>query len=64
MEGLEKNVPGQMLTGHCWGGNLEGVRRFPVRLAVKNKLVYSPHEYGPGVNDASWFNDKDFPDNL
>src|SRR6476469_2297407 len=49
VEGVENNVPGQKLAGHWQGGNLEGVKRYPVRLAVKNKLVYSPHEYGPGV---------------
>ncbi len=64
VEGIEKNVPGQKLPGHWWGGNLEGVRRFPVRLSAKNKLVYSPHEYGPGVHDAAWFKEKTFPKNL
>jgi endoglucanase len=64
VEGLEKNVPEQRLNGHWWGGNLEGVRHFPVRLDVKNKLVYSPHEYGPGVHNSSWFSEPTFPENL
>ncbi len=64
VEGVEKNVPGQLLPGHWWGGNLEGVRKFPVRLAVKNRVVYSPHEYGPGVNPAEWFKDPTFPANM
>lgn len=47
-----------------WGGNLLGVRQHPIRLNVPNKLVYSPHEYGPGVWTQSWFKDPDYPSNL
>jgi endoglucanase len=64
VEGVENNVPGQRLKRHWMGGNLEGVRRFPVRLAVRNKLVYSPHEYGPGVFNQPWFSERNFPKNL
>ncbi len=39
-----------------WGGNLAGVRRSPVRLAVPNRLVYSAHAYGPAEYKQSWFN--------
>src|SRR5258706_13924118 len=34
---------------YWWGGNLSGARDAPVRLGVPEKLVYSPHDYGPGV---------------
>lgn len=64
VEGVEKNVPGQMLPGNWWGGNLEGVRAAPVRLKTPDRVVYSPHEYGPGVDDADWFQDSSFPANL
>ncbi|MEM6752865.1 MAG: cellulase family glycosylhydrolase [Cyanobacteria bacterium P01_C01_bin.38] len=64
VEGVENNVPGQKLTNHWQGGNLEGVLRYPVRLSKKNKLVYSPHEYGPGVYDQPYFSDENFPQNL
>jgi endoglucanase len=64
VEGVEKNVPGQQLSGHWWGGNLEGVRAAPVRLKTRHRVVYSPHEYGPGVSDADWFKDPAFPANL
>ncbi|MFP6855479.1 MAG: glycoside hydrolase family 5 protein [Opitutales bacterium] len=64
VEGIDKNVPGQKLPGHWWGGNLEGVRKFPVRLKLPRKLVYSPHEYGAGVHHAKWFDEPNFPDNL
>ncbi len=49
VEGVEGPVHGQLLDRHWWGGNLEGVRHSPVRLDRPNKLVYSPHEYGPSV---------------
>ncbi len=47
-----------------WGANLRGVAEHPVRLKVPNKLVYSPHEYGPGVWSQSWFKDPAYPSNL
>lgn len=64
VEGIERNVPGQKLVHHWQGGNLEGVRRYPVRLSRRNKLVYSPHEYGPGVFKMPYFYEKSFPKNL
>lgn len=58
VEGIEGPVEGgQIRKTHWWGGNLEGVRNNPVRLAVPNRLVYSPHEYGPEVFDHYWFSD-------
>lgn len=50
--------------GYWWGGNLKGVVDAPVRLEVPNRLVYSAHDYGPGVYNQSWFIDKSFPGNL
>lgn len=64
VEGVENNVPGQKLSRHWQGGNLEGVRRYPVRLSRPEKLVYSPHEYGPGVYNQPWFAERTFPYNL
>jgi len=64
VEGVEMNVPGQKLPIHWQGGNLEGVRRYPVRLSQMHKLVYSPHEYGPGVHHQPWFSSSTFPENL
>jgi endoglucanase len=40
---------------YWWGGNLEGARKFPVRLLEPDKLVYSAHDYGPSVYDEQWF---------
>ncbi|BAY44749.1 putative cellulase [Scytonema sp. HK-05] len=64
VEGVEKNVPTQKLPKHWQGGNLEGVKRYPIRLSRRNKLVYSPHEYGPRVADQPWFWERKFPKNL
>jgi aryl-phospho-beta-D-glucosidase BglC (GH1 family) len=38
-----------------WGGNLRGVKDNPVDLGrYQNKLVYSPHDYGPTVHQQPW----------
>ncbi|TAK34913.1 MAG: glycoside hydrolase family 5 protein [Chloroflexota bacterium] len=50
--------------GYWWGGNLRGVKDHPVRLSDPSKLVYSAHDYGPGVSGQSWFSAPDFPSNL
>ena len=49
---------------YWWGGNLMGARAFPVRLSRPEKLIYSAHDYGPGVSLKSWFSAPDFPRNL
>jgi endoglucanase len=49
---------------YWWGGNLEGVREAPVQLSVPNRVVYSPHDYGPAISGESWFWDPRFPANL
>ncbi len=39
-----------------WGGNCRAAKDFPVNLGInQNKLVYSPHEYGPSVFVQDWF---------
>ena len=46
--------------GGWWGGNLRGVKDYPINLGkYQNQLVYSPHDYGPAVYAQKWF-DKDF----
>ena len=43
-----------------WGGNFRGAREYPINLEqYQSQLVYSPHDYGPGVYNQTWFN-KDF----
>ncbi len=44
--------------GNWWGGNLRGVKDYPINLGKYQKqLVYSPHDYGPLVYEQSWFKD-------
>jgi endoglucanase len=52
--------------GDCywWGGNLEGAAKYPVRLDVPNRLVYSAHDYPSSVYHQSWFSASNYPDNL
>lgn len=39
-----------------WGGNLRGVADNPIDLGkYQDKLVYSPHDYGPTVYEQPWF---------
>jgi endoglucanase len=39
-----------------WGGNLRGVAQYPVSLGSRqDKLVYSPHDYGPDIYVQPWF---------
>ncbi len=41
-----------------WGGNFRGVRDYPIDLGeYQDKLVYSPHDYGPLVYEQTWFYD-------
>jgi endoglucanase len=49
---------------YWWGGNLAGARDAPVQLSVDNRLVYSTHDYGPGVYHQKWFDAPAFPANL
>ncbi|BEU04266.1 hypothetical protein OAG1_30660 [Agarivorans sp. OAG1] len=39
-----------------WGGNLRGVREFPIDLGARQQqFMYSPHDYGPLVFEQEWF---------
>jgi endoglucanase len=49
---------------YWWGGNFLDAKSSPVRLNVPGRLVYSPHDYGPGVYDQAWFSASDFPNNM
>lgn len=47
-----------------WGGNLMGVSTHPIKLKNQNKLVYSPHVYGPSVFNQPYFGAPNFPQNM
>ena len=56
VEGIE-SIDGH---GAWWGANLRNAEKYPIDLGqYQSQLVYSPHEYGPGVSDQPWFQ-KDF----
>ena len=76
IEGVEQSMSGAMegdywgmgdrrdnspYIGAWWGGNLRGVREWPIKLngSGNSQIVYSPHDYGPSVFDQTWFA-KDF----
>ncbi|WP_052339923.1 cellulase family glycosylhydrolase [Gorillibacterium massiliense] len=63
VEGVAGNVQGYS-DSYWWGGNLKGVANYPVVLNVPNQVVYSSHDYGPGVASQSWFSDSTFPNNM
>lgn len=57
---LIEGVEGFEGHGAWWGGNLRGVRKYPVMPeSGTSQIVYSPHDYGPVVSDQTWFH-KDF----
>lgn len=60
VEGIER----YNADGYWWGGNLEGVARRPLALAVPNQLVYSAHEYPASVYAQAWFSAPNYPANL
>lgn len=66
VEGIEKIVDqfGNVYDWTWQGGELINARVRPIKLDVPNRVVYSPHDYGPSVYDQGWFNDPTFPDNL
>jgi endoglucanase len=49
---------------YWWGGNFLNARGAMVELDVPGRVIYSPHDYGPGVYAQPWFNAPDFPNNL
>ncbi|KAG9400016.1 hypothetical protein AC1031_010937 [Aphanomyces cochlioides] len=39
-------------------------QRAPITLPVANRLVYSPHVYGPDVSSQPYFSASNYPDNM
>lgn len=56
--------PQQSVHGHNWASNLEGWRHRPLVLPDKQKLILSPHIYGPSVAPQEYFGAADFPANM
>mmetsp|Transcript_18203 Transcript_18203/g.57202 ORF Transcript_18203/g.57202 Transcript_18203/m.57202 type:complete len:516 (+) Transcript_18203:294-1841(+) len=63
--GSEPGYPGYTSRyNQWWGGNLCGALDEPIELDLANRVVYSPHVYGPSSFDQHYFSHKNFPDNL
>lgn len=63
VEGIQENPSCSSNTNHWWGGNLEPQACAPLQIP-DDKLVFSPHVYGPDVFDQPYFSDATFPDNM
>ncbi|KAF1315070.1 Cellulase glycosyl hydrolase, partial [Globisporangium splendens] len=64
VEGMDKSSRDDPNFPCFWGENLMDVQRAPLELSVPERLVYSPHVYGPSVSDMSYFHDASFPSNM
>lgn len=71
VEGIGREVSTRIDGGSAfWGGGLSYAAKYPVRLKVANRLVYSTHEYGPsqltvtGNRLLPRFTAADYPRNL
>jgi endoglucanase len=49
---------------YWWGGNFRDAQSERLELELPGRLVYSPHDYGPGVYAQPWFDAPDFPNNM
>ncbi len=63
VEGIGDNPNCQDNNAHFWGGNLAPVKCKGLNLPG-NKVVYSPHVYGPDVSWQSYFGESGFPNNM
>lgn len=63
VEGVQENPVCSDGTNHWWGGNLEPQACYPIDLPA-DKLVLSPHVYGPDVHGQPYFDDPAFPANM
>ncbi|MDR6690808.1 endoglucanase [Microbacterium sp. 1154] len=61
VEGVERQNDG---SSTWWGGGLKDAGAAPVTLAVKNRVVYSPHDYPASVYAQPWFAASGYPANL
>ncbi|SDO67269.1 endoglucanase [Microbacterium testaceum StLB037] len=61
VEGVERQNDG---SNTWWGGGLKDAGAAPVTLAVKNRVVYSPHDYPASVFAQPWFSASGYPANL
>jgi endoglucanase len=63
VEGIGESSQCSGTLGHWWGGNLEPLNCTPLDIPA-NKVVLSPHVYGPDVYNQPYFNEATFPANM
>lgn len=66
VEGVDTNNNCSSNYGNFWGENFAPVSCHPISASSipQNKLVLSPHVYGPDVHWQSYFSDPNFPANM
>ena len=66
VEGISQNPSCISTTETYWGGNFEPYNCKPMNYSFipKNKLVFSPHVYGPDVYLHSYHNSPSYPSNM
>ncbi len=50
--------------GIQWGAGLDRAAARPVAPALAQRVVYSPHDYGPSVGNWNYFAAPDYPNNM
>lgn len=63
VEGISANDACSDYRPYWWGGNITPVKCHPLAIP-RNRLVLSPHVYGPDVYLQSYFSDASFPNNM
>lgn len=68
-EGIEPDEDGDIRGEYFWGENLADAAKQPVPLRHFDKIVFSPHVYGPGRDDDAahhmdYFETNKFPKNM
>jgi endoglucanase len=65
VEGVGENATCSSQIAHMWGENIESSRCHPISNVIPtDKLVLSPHVYGPDVFMQAYFSDATFPENM
>lgn len=66
VQGIQENSDCSSNIAHWMGGNLEPFNCKPIATSFipANKLILSPHVYGPDVYFQGYFNDGNFPNNM
>lgn len=66
VQGIQANPSCSSNEGYWWGANFEPINCAPLsaQKIPSEKLVLSPHVYGPDVYMQPYFNDSNFPHNM